>query len=158
MNDLLEQFLAETRELVQSATDDLLALEGTPGDPEALNGVFRAFHTLKGSVGLFDYPAWFALLHAAEDGLSAARSGTVTVDAVLIDLSLETLDATARWADAVETSERLPDRRRRPRRGARRTLPIPPVALTRDPDDGELQHPGWASRLVAALMMPAGSR
>jgi len=108
MNDLFEQFLLETRELVQSATEDLLALEAAPGDPEAVNRVFRAFHTLKGSVGLFDFPPWFALLHAAEDGLSAARGGTLAVDATLIDLSLEALDATSRWADAVETTERLP--------------------------------------------------
>jgi two-component system chemotaxis sensor kinase CheA len=108
MNDLFEQFLLETRELVQSATEDLLALEAAPGDPEAVNRVFRAIHTLKGSVGLFDFPPWFALLHAAEDGLSAARGGTLAVDATLIDLSLEALDATSRWADAVETTERLP--------------------------------------------------
>ena len=109
MNELLEQFLIETRELVQSATEDLLALEAAPGDAEAVNRVFRAFHTLKGSVGLFDYPSWFALLHAAEDGLSAARAGTLSVDANLIDVSLETLDATARWAEAIETTKRLPD-------------------------------------------------
>jgi two-component system chemotaxis sensor kinase CheA len=108
VNELLEQFLAETRELVQSATEDLLALEAAPGDAEAVNRVFRAFHTLKGSVGLFDYPPWFALLHAAEDGLAAARVGILPVDARLIDLSLETLDASARWADAVEATERLP--------------------------------------------------
>jgi len=108
VNELLEQFLAETRELVQSATEDLLALEAAPGDAEAVNRVFRAFHTLKGSVGLFDYPPWFALLHAAEDSLSAARAGTLAVEAALIDLSLETLDATARWADAVEATGRLP--------------------------------------------------
>ena len=104
MNELLEQFLVETRELVQFATENLLALEAAPGDAEAVNRVFRAFHTLKGSVGLFDYPPWFALLHAAEDGLSAARAGTVVVDANLIDLSLVTLDATARWADAIEST------------------------------------------------------
>ncbi|MCJ2016432.1 chemotaxis protein CheA [Methylobacterium sp. E-065] len=109
MNDLLEQFLVETRELVQSGTEDLLSLEAAPGDAEALNRVFRAFHTLKGGVGLFDYPAWFALLHAAEDGLSAARAGTLAVNAVLVDLSLEALDATARWTDAVEATERLPE-------------------------------------------------
>ncbi|GEP12207.1 chemotaxis protein CheA [Methylobacterium gnaphalii] len=108
MKELLEQFLIETRELVQSAAEDLLALEASPGDVEAVNRVFRAFHTLKGSVGLFDYPPWFALLHAAEDGLSAARTGTVPADANLIDVSLETLDATARWADSIEKTGQLP--------------------------------------------------
>lgn len=151
MNDLLEQFLIETRELVQSAMEDLLALEATPGDAEAVNRVFRAFHTLKGSVGLFDYPEWFALLHAAEDGLSAARGGTVAVDAVLIDLSLETLDATARWADAVETTERLPGTAAA-ETGVlvgryRSLLSRPPEALT-----GEvLALPGWATRLIHSL-------
>ncbi len=51
VNELLEQFLVETRELVQSATDDLLALEVSPGDAEAVNGVFRAFHTSRAQSG-----------------------------------------------------------------------------------------------------------
>ncbi|ACL55798.1 chemotaxis protein CheA [Methylobacterium nodulans] len=108
MNDLIDQFLIEARELIQSATEDLLALEAAPGDAEALNRVFRAFHTLKGSVGLFDFPPLLALLHAAEDGLAASRAGTRAVDSALIDLSLETLDATARWTDAIETTGCLP--------------------------------------------------
>ncbi|MBK3404762.1 chemotaxis protein CheA [Methylorubrum populi] len=148
MNELHEQFLVETRELVQSATEDLLALEAAPGDAEAVNRVFRAFHTLKGSVGLFDYPPWFALLHAAEDGLSAARAGTIVVDANLIDLSLETLDATARWADAIEATERLPEAAAAE---AGALVERYRSLLTRGPktqvaDAAAL--PGWASHLV----------
>lgn len=151
MNDLLEQFLDETRELVQSATEDLLALEGAPDDAEALNRVFRAFHTLKGSVGLFDFPPWFSLLHAAEDGLSAARAGTLAVDAVLIDLSLETLDATGRWADAVETEGTLPGTAGAEGSvlaGRYRSLLLPGPE-TRATDTSAL--PGWASRLAEPL-------
>jgi two-component system, chemotaxis family, sensor kinase CheA len=47
MNEFVEQFLLESRELVAQATDDLMALEDTPGDRERLDGAFRAFHTLK---------------------------------------------------------------------------------------------------------------
>ena len=156
MNDLLEQFLVETRELVQSATDDLLALEGTPGDAEAVNRVFRAFHTLKGSVGLFDFPPWFALLHAAEDGLSAARAGSVVVDAKLIDLSLETLDATARWADAVETTERLPETAATE---AGELAERYRSLLSREPDlraAGATAIPEWAARLADSLTDTGG--
>ncbi|GJE42631.1 chemotaxis protein CheA [Methylobacterium soli] len=152
MNDLLEQFLVETRELVQSATEDLLALEASPGDADIVNRVFRAFHTLKGSVGLFDYPPWLALLHAAEDGLSAARAGTLAVDATLVDLALETLDATARWADAVETSDALPGAAATEAdalAGRYRSL------LSRRPEtpaSDAAPLPEWASRLAGSLI------
>jgi two-component system chemotaxis sensor kinase CheA len=45
VNEFLEQFLIEARELVEQATADLLALEERPGDTERLDGTFRAFHT-----------------------------------------------------------------------------------------------------------------
>lgn len=109
MNELIDQFLVEARELIQSASEDLLALERAPDDAEAVNRVFRAFHTLKGSVALFDFPPMLDALHAAEDGLVAVRAGTLPVDAALIDLSLDTLDATGRWTDAVEATGRLPE-------------------------------------------------
>ncbi|WP_203236464.1 Hpt domain-containing protein, partial [Methylobacterium crusticola] len=108
MSDLVAEFVVEARELVQSATEDLLVLEAAPADAAALDRVFRAFHTLKGSVGLFDFPPFLAVLHAAEDGFSAVRAGTLAVGAALIDLSLETLDAAALWTDAVAASGRLP--------------------------------------------------
>ncbi|MCJ2019922.1 chemotaxis protein CheA [Methylobacterium sp. E-065] len=151
MNDLLEQFLDETRELVQSATEDLLALEAAPGDAEAVNRVFRAFHTLKGSVGLFDFPPWFSLLHAAEDCLSAARAATLAVDSALVDLALETLDATGRWADAVEIGGALPetaDAEGSALAGRYRSL-LSPGPETRATDAPAL--PVWASRLSEPL-------
>ena len=43
MNEFLEQFLVESRELVEQATDDLLALEKTPDDQERLDRPFAPF-------------------------------------------------------------------------------------------------------------------
>jgi two-component system chemotaxis sensor kinase CheA len=57
MNAFIEQFLLESREHVEQATTDLLALEKDPGDKALLDGVFRAFHTLKGSAGIIDFTA-----------------------------------------------------------------------------------------------------
>ncbi|UEM23701.1 chemotaxis protein CheA [Skermanella mucosa] len=107
MNPLLDQFLSEGRELIQEATHGLIALERTPtGDGVAL--VFRAFHTLKGSSGLFDVPPMTRMLHAAEDALSAVRAGRAAINASLIDLLLESLDRTAAWLDALEAQGGLP--------------------------------------------------
>ena len=73
MNEFLEQFLIEARELVEQATADLLALEREPGDRASLDGAFRAFHTLKGGAGIVDFAAMARAMHAAEDVLSTVR-------------------------------------------------------------------------------------
>ena len=65
MNALLAQFVAEGRELLQEAGEDLLALERTPGDLVAINRLFRSVHTLKGSSGLFEVQPLTRILHAA---------------------------------------------------------------------------------------------
>lgn len=95
MDELIEQFALEARELVQQASDDLLALEQTPGNRERFESVFRAVHTLKGSVGLFDFGPMQGVLHRAEDLLSQARGGAIVVDPALVD----TLLAVIEWVD-----------------------------------------------------------
>ncbi|MGE7368795.1 chemotaxis protein CheA [Neorhizobium sp. NPDC001467] len=95
MNELIEQFVIEARELVQQASEDLLMLENQPGDRERLESAFRAVHTLKGSVGLFDLGPMLDVLHRAEDLLSRARSGEIAVDAALIDPLMAVID----WVD-----------------------------------------------------------
>jgi two-component system chemotaxis sensor kinase CheA len=99
-DDLVADFVDEARELIQAAAGDLLALEGAP-DPVVLNRVFRAFHTLKGSAALFDWPDMLAVLHAAEDGLDAARAGLLATGPGLVDAALSALDAAARWTEAI---------------------------------------------------------
>ncbi|WP_158045320.1 Hpt domain-containing protein [Skermanella pratensis] len=107
MSALLEQFLSEGRDLIQEATRGLIALERAPtGDVVAQ--VFRAFHTLKGSSGVFDVPAMTRMLHAAEDILSAVRGGRAAIDPELIDLLLESLDRTAMWLESLEVQGALP--------------------------------------------------
>jgi two-component system, chemotaxis family, sensor kinase CheA len=109
MNALLEQFLSEGRDLIEEATRELIALERAPDDSELVARVFRAFHTLKGSSGVFDIRPLTRMLHAAEDLLSAARNGRATIDAPLTDALLECLDQTARWLDILEARGDLPD-------------------------------------------------
>jgi two-component system chemotaxis sensor kinase CheA len=95
MDELIEQFAVEARELVQQASDDLLVLEAHPGNCERLESAFRAMHTLKGSVALFDLGPMLSVLHHAEDLLSQARTGTIAVDTTLIDPLLAVIE----WVD-----------------------------------------------------------
>jgi two-component system chemotaxis sensor kinase CheA len=107
-NELLEQFLIEGRELIQEATEDLLALERQP-EADRIDRLFRAFHTLKGSVGIFDFAPMSQVLHAAEDLLAALRNGSIGVTAGLIDRALETLDQIGGWLEAIEAAGTLPE-------------------------------------------------
>jgi two-component system chemotaxis sensor kinase CheA len=95
MDELIAQFAIEARELVQQASEDLLSLEAQPKDRGRLESAFRAIHTLKGSVGLFDFGPMHDVLHLAEDLLSQARAGNIMVDTVLIDPLLAVIE----WVD-----------------------------------------------------------
>ncbi|HLB97169.1 MAG TPA: Hpt domain-containing protein, partial [Acetobacteraceae bacterium] len=108
MNDLLEQFLVECRDLIDTATADLLALEAAPDDKACLDGVFRGFHTLKGAAGIVDFAAMGRLLHAAEEALAAVRAGFRAVSGELISACLACLDQVTRWLDAVAATGEIP--------------------------------------------------
>jgi two-component system, chemotaxis family, sensor kinase CheA len=108
MNEFLEQFLIEARELVEQGTSDLLALERAPSVPEALDGAFRAFHTLKGGASIVDFAAMSRAAHAAEDALATVRAGVRPVTSTLIDDCLGCLDQVARWLDQIQNSGLLP--------------------------------------------------
>ena len=104
MNEFLEQFLIEAKELVVQATDDLLALEARPEDQDQLDSAFRAFHTLKGAAGIIEFAPMVRALHAAEDLLSRARSREVRLDAARIGDCLTALDQVDQWLAATEAA------------------------------------------------------
>jgi two-component system chemotaxis sensor kinase CheA len=108
MNEFVEQFLIECRELVDQAIDDLLALEERPTDRERLDGAFRAFHTLKGSAGIVDFAAMERSLHAGEDVLSGIRAGHGPVTPALISDCLTCLDQVTQWLDAMQDAGEIP--------------------------------------------------
>ncbi|GAU86475.1 chemotaxis protein CheA [Bosea sp. BIWAKO-01] len=85
MDELLAQFVIEARELTQQAAEDLLAIEREPGDRARLESAFRAVHTLKGSVGLFDLAPMQSVLHSAEDILGRAMHEGTELDPDRLD-------------------------------------------------------------------------
>jgi two-component system chemotaxis sensor kinase CheA len=108
VNEFIEQFLIESRELVAQAIDDLLGLEEQPDAQERLDSAFRAFHTLKGAAGIVDFDAMGRALHAAEDVLSLVRAGAEPVTPQLIGDSLSCLDQVVLWLDAMQVDGEIP--------------------------------------------------
>jgi len=116
-DELMAQFLVEGRELVAEAARGLAVLGRAPLDAAALDGCFRAIHTLKGSTGLFDLAPMGLMLHAAEDLLAAIRAGRPGGPADFAAL-LEAVDQVDRWLDALERHGALPADAAQAARGA----------------------------------------
>lgn len=108
MDELLEQFLIEAPELVQQASDDLIALERDPGDAARIDSAFRAVHTLKGSVALFDFAPMGMALHAAEELLGVVRTKKLSPDNSVITALLDCVSACGAWVESIANSGILP--------------------------------------------------
>lgn len=108
MDELLEQFLIEGRDLVSQASADFVGLARDPTDAAALDSAFRAIHTLKGSVAIFDMTPAERLLHQAEDVLDRARKGIINLAPADIEALTVCLDKVDRWIDDMGESGRLP--------------------------------------------------
>ncbi len=109
MDELLEHFLIEGRDLMAAATAALASLAHDPEDAAAIDAAFRAIHTLKGSVAIFPMAAAERTLHAAEDVLERARKEGAAIDAKAGAALVACLDAVDRWIDELETTGALSD-------------------------------------------------
>ncbi|HET9642877.1 MAG TPA: chemotaxis protein CheA [Burkholderiaceae bacterium] len=89
----LPTFIAEATELLDDMESQLLALEQATS-ADALNAIFRAIHTIKGSAGLFGLDAVVAFTHVVEGVLDRAREGRVTFDSGSIATLLQCVDHT----------------------------------------------------------------
>ncbi|SNS39457.1 two-component system, chemotaxis family, sensor kinase CheA [Sphingomonas laterariae] len=109
MDDLLQEFLAETREMLAAISGEIITWEAEPGDRARLDSIFRFVHTVKGSCGFLDLPRLERLSHAAEDALAEVRSGERQADVALVNAVLAIIDRIGELTEAIEAGESLPD-------------------------------------------------
>ena len=89
---LLEEFIAESRDSISSAEAALLQLETDPENAEAVNVVFRAFHTIKGTSGFLGLNHISKLAHGAESFLSRIRDKEIRCIGGYADLAFRSVD------------------------------------------------------------------
>ncbi len=89
---LLLEFLVESRELIEAAEASLLSLENDPEDIEAINTVFRAFHSVKGTSTFLGLNDLTAVGHLAESLLSRMRDREIRCTGGYADLALRSVD------------------------------------------------------------------
>jgi two-component system, chemotaxis family, sensor kinase CheA len=107
MEEIFAVFIQEAREQLSEMEQGLMRLQQGEGldDPELINGIFRAAHTIKGSSGVVEIHAIEHFTHSAENALDQVRNGSLKLDAELIDDLLAAADHLGALLDAIEQGE-----------------------------------------------------
>lgn len=100
-----DEFLAESQELVESLSRDLLLIDHGQKhgslDPDLVNAVFRGVHTLKGIAGMFGYGELSETAHVLEDLLDQIRLGKIALEQASLDVLFEGVEVLQRLLGAV---------------------------------------------------------
>src|SRR2546423_6211096 len=108
MEDLIADFVAECREMLEALGGEIVAWEAQPDDRSRLDSIFRFVHTVKGNCGFFEFPRLEALSHAAEDALADVRSGRRHPDGALVSAVLAIIDRIGEMVAAIEAGGKMP--------------------------------------------------
>ncbi|MDD9901829.1 MAG: chemotaxis protein CheW [Alphaproteobacteria bacterium] len=92
MDDLIQEFLAETTESLNALDIDIVKLEQNPGDRDLMSRIFRLVHTIKGTCGFLGLPRLERVVHHSENVLGRYREGSLNVTQDSVTLILEAFD------------------------------------------------------------------
>ena len=104
VSQYLDIFIDETNEHIQSLSDNIMILEKEPENKDTINEIFRAAHSLKGMAGTMGFKRMQHLTHDMENVFSEVRNDTVKVNAEMIDVLFQCLDAIEAYLDNVKAT------------------------------------------------------
>ncbi len=107
---MISDFCAEADEHLEAADRNLLVIDGDPTNTEALNAIYRGFHTIKGVASMLSLAAIQTLAHEAENLLNLARDGKLVLRGKALDLAFASNDALKRQVHTIR--QWSPDRGR----------------------------------------------
>jgi len=92
MQEILNDFLTESGEMIEVLDQRFVTLETDPGNKDLLNEIFRAMHSMKGSAGFLGFTHLVDVAHRAENILNKLRQGEMAVVPAVITVILEAVD------------------------------------------------------------------
>ena len=104
VSQYLEIFIDETKEHVQNLNSQILELEQDPENSDVINEIFRAAHSLKGMAGTMGFKRMQTLTHDMENVFSEVRNGSIKVNASIIDVVFQCLDALEEYLANIQES------------------------------------------------------
>ena len=160
--EVLEFFVPEVEEHMQTVTDCLLSLEANP-NPEDIHRLFRAMHTIKGSAAQVGLHRISRVAHRAEDLVGRLRDGELRPSASIVDICLEAVDVLKKflynqWPDEATLQSSVKSLLARiatlaPEEGE--SAPAPPVEETAAPSPSMDDFLGLAAKPAEAADRPA---
>lgn len=108
LDDLITDFVAECRDMLEALGGEIVAWEADPSDRERLDSIFRFVHTVKGNCGFFDFPRLATLSHAAEGALADVRAGRRQADPALVSAVLAIIDRIGEMVAAIGQGQEFP--------------------------------------------------
>ena len=104
VSQYLDIFLDESKEHLQTLSDQLMILEQEPENMDTINEIFRAAHSLKGMAGTMGYKRMQALTHEMENVFSEVRNNTIKVQGNMVDILFQCLDALEEYVDNIQNT------------------------------------------------------
>ncbi|MBN1916567.1 MAG: chemotaxis protein CheA [Verrucomicrobia bacterium] len=101
---LLLEFIAESQEHLDTVDEKLLEYERSPADPELINTIFRAIHSIKGAAGFFNLTAIAELSHKLETLLNELRNAKREPTPEIIDVLLSSADMLKRLVNELSAN------------------------------------------------------
>ncbi len=101
-SDIVKDFLVESYENLDRLDRDLVGLEKNPKDKEALAGVFRTIHTIKGTCGFLGFNKLEKVAHVGENLLTRLRDGQLILNPEITTALLGMVDAVRQMLGSIE--------------------------------------------------------
>ena len=95
MNEIKEIFFQECEEQLAELESGLLRINDGDSDPETVNAVFRAVHSIKGGAGAFGLDDLVSFAHVFETTLDCVRSNKLQTSPDLLKVMLKSADVLA---------------------------------------------------------------
>lgn len=92
MDEIINDFITESSEALESLDQKFMELEKNPADTKLLNDIFRSVHTIKGAAGFLGFQQMVEVSHVTEDILNKLRKAEMLVDASIMDAILQAVD------------------------------------------------------------------
>ena len=105
MDDIVKDFLIESRENLDRLDQELVQLESDPTARNLLDSIFRTIHTIKGSCGFLGFTRLEKVAHVGENLLSKLRDGSLELNAEITSGLLAMVDAVRRMLGEIQATE-----------------------------------------------------
>ena len=103
-SDIIQEFLVESAENLDRLDRDLVGLEKNPEDKDALAGVFRTIHTIKGTCGFLGFSKLEKVAHVGENLLTRLRDGQLKLTPEITTALLSMVDAVRQMLREIQST------------------------------------------------------